>query len=182
MRIKDNDKYKEIHIKVFNTGKLEIPGIRSDSLLETVLNLLVEILQPLVNNKLLSYDLNQCDTVLINSNFNCGFYINRDKLLNILKYKYQIDCIFDACQYPGIQCKYYYTDKNEKDYKLSFMIFRTGSILIVGKCDEDILYKIHNYIKTLLMDEYHIINVKNTDVIKNANKKKKIRKRVIYID
>ena len=54
----------------------------------------------------ISYDLSKCETVLINSNFNCGFYLNRDKLLDILKYKYKIDCIFDACQYPGIQCKY----------------------------------------------------------------------------
>ena len=177
MRIKEGDIFKEIHIKVFNTGKLEIPGIRSDSLLEKVLNLLVEILQPPIENKLLSYDLNQCDTVLINSNFNCGFYINRDKLLNILKYKYQIDCIFDACQYPGIQCKYYYTDENGKDYKLSFMIFRTGSILIVGKCDENILYKIYDYIKNLLINEYHLINVKNTDMVKNGNKKRKSEKR-----
>ena len=182
MRIKENDIYKEIHIKVFNTGKLEIPGIRSDSLLQNVLNLLVEILQPLVNNQELTYDLNECDTVLINSNFNCGFYINRDKLLDILKYKYKIDCIFDACQYPGIQCKYHYSDESGKDYKISFMIFRTGSILIVGKCDENILYKIYNYIKNLLVDEFYMINVKNVDVVKPANKKKKIRKKIIYVD
>ena len=182
MRIKKDDIYKEIHVKVFNTGKLEIPGIRCNYLLDKVLNLLVKILRPIINNEQLNYDLNMCETVLINSNFNCGFYINRDKLLNILKYKYKIDCIFDACQYPGIQCKYYYTDENGKDYKLSFMIFRTGSILIVGKCDEDILYKIYNYIKKLLIDEYYMINVKNIDAIKYTNKKKKIRKKVIYID
>ena len=106
-----------------------------------MLDLLVKILKPYTNDNLIC-NKNDCETVLINSNFNCGFYINRDKLYNILKYQYKIDCIFDACQYPGIQCKYYYTDTdNDKLYKISFMIFRTGSILIVGKCNENIFPK-----------------------------------------
>ena len=37
---------------------------------------------------------------------------------------------------------------------LSFMIFRTGSILIVGKCNETILYKIYDFIKNILATEY----------------------------
>ena len=32
------DLYKEFHVKVFNTGKLELPGIRSDSDLQLVYN------------------------------------------------------------------------------------------------------------------------------------------------
>jgi len=181
LRVLEKDVFKEIHVKVFNTGKLEIPGIRCDKLLKKVLDLLVKIINPLIDDDL-SYDMTNCETVLINSNFNCGFYINRDKLLDILKYKYHIDCIFDACQYPGIQCKYDYKDENGKNYRISFMIFRTGSILIVGKCDEDILNIIYNYIKNLLIQEYHLINIKSTDPVKDVNKKKKLKKKVIYID
>ena len=33
------------------------------------------------------------------------------------------------------------------------MIFRTGSILIVGKCNDDILNNVYEYIKNLLKDE-----------------------------
>ena len=51
---------------------------------------------------------------------------------------------------------------DNKLYKISFMIFRTGSILIVGKCDDDILNIIYEYIKNLLIKEYDMINVKNT--------------------
>ena len=181
LRIKENKNFREIHVKVFNTGKLEIPGIRSDTILIKVLNIVTEILQDITGEDNLNYDINKCETVLINSNFNCGFYINRDKLLDILKYKYHIDCIFDACQYPGIQCKYYYEMDNKK-CKISFMIFRTGSILIVGKCDDNLLYETYNYIKNLLITEYHVINVKNTDVVKTIIKKKKYKKRTIYID
>jgi len=160
MRVKSDDKFKEIHVKVFNTGKLEIPGIRTDPLLEKTLDLLVKILTSISGIKDLSYDKSKTETVLINSNFNCGFYINRDILLNILKYKYQIDCIFDACQYPGIQCKYNYTTESGEKYRISFMIFRTGSILIVGKCEEDVLYKIYHNIRETLLEEYSLIKVR----------------------
>ena len=183
MRLNVDGAFKEVHVKVFNTGKLEIPGIRCNKLLVKVMDLLVEILKPLTESETLTYDINHCETVLINSNFNCGFYINRDKLLDILKYKYKIDCIFDSCQYPGIQCKYNYADEavTESKYRISFMIFRTGSVLIVGKCDENTLIYIYEFIKNLLITEYMEINVKNTEPVKDANKKKKkVKKRSIF--
>ena len=182
LRINQNENYKEIHVKVFNTGKLEIPGIRYDSTLITTLDILVNILRKYSDDESINYDLSKSETVLINSNFNCGFYLNRDILLDILKYKYKIDCVFDACQYPGIQCKYNYVN-NDVIYKLSFMIFRTGSILIVGKCDEDVLFKVYNRIKQILDDEYLDINVINTDTVKSTTKipNKKSKKRIIYV-
>lgn len=182
LRILENNIFKEIHVKVFNTGKLEIPGIRSNTLLVKVMDLVVSILKPITGISDLKYDINNCETVLINSNFNCGFYINREILLDILKYKYKINCVFDACQYPGIQCKYNYTDELDKKYKMSFMIFRTGSVLIVGKCDEYELYVIYDYIKNLLITEYNNIYVKNNEPTKDLSHKKKLKKRVIQVD
>ena len=109
LRIKENNKFREVHVKVFNTGKLEIPGVQNAEMLETSLAQLVKELAPIIeSDKELSYLHNKSETVLINSNFNCGYYINREKLFDILKYKYQINSVFDACSYPGIQCKYLY--------------------------------------------------------------------------
>ena len=45
MRVKYNNKYKECHVKVFNTGKLELPGIQTEEFLNLILNNLVETLQ-----------------------------------------------------------------------------------------------------------------------------------------
>lgn len=182
LRINQGDKFKEIHVKVFNTGKLEIPGIRDDSTLISTLDLLVHVLRLYSGDETINYDLSKSETVLINSNFNCGFYLNRDKLLDILKYKYKIDCVFDACQYPGIQCKYNFQD-NDIKYKLSFMIFRTGSILIVGKCDDDVLYKVYYYIKEILDNEYQNIYINNPEIQKNTKitSTKKNKKRIIYV-
>jgi len=182
LRLQDNNSFKEVHIKVFNTGKLEIPGIREDKLLQKTLDLLVNILNNNLDEKIEACSIKDAETVLINSNFNCGFYINRDKLLEILKTKYNVDSVFDACQYPGIQC-HMYIEKNEVTYKLSFMIFRTGSVLIVGKCYEDVLFEVYEKIKKILQEEYSEIYVSNTEQpIKDTVKNKKVKKKIITIN
>ena len=216
LRIVDEDdehrNFKEMHVKVFNTGKLEIPGLKTDAMLHKVQTLLVQILRPIVGDDL-DFQRNQCETVLINSNFKCGYYINRDALYNLLKYKYRINCNYDACSYPGIQCKFFYvqglwqqtgqqpahsmddaitmTNKHKKScndtkahYEISFMIFRTGSVLIVGKCNEDVLREIYEFIRTMLETEYMTIGkcLVSADTALEKKRVPKIRRKVLIFN
>ena len=112
MRLKNGDDYKESHVKIFNTGKLEIPGIQKSSYLDKILDSLVTYLQPYFKDTL-SWNKNDVDTVLINSNFTCNYYIDRDILCQILKYDYNLHVVYDPCSYPGIQCKFYYNKDNQ---------------------------------------------------------------------
>jgi TATA-box binding protein (TBP) (component of TFIID and TFIIIB) len=171
-RIEIENKYKEFHIKLFNTGKIEIPGIQSEENVGLVVSHIIKLLSPFYKTEVLEKR-EMRETILINSNFICNYYINRDELFNILKTKYSVKCSYDPCSYPGIQCKY----KLESS-EVSFMIFRTGSVLIVGKCEDEELYKIYNFIKTIFHDEFHNIYENNNEV-----SKKKIKKKVkkIYI-
>ena len=108
MRMKnetDND-FKEHHVKIFNTGKIGITGIRTNEGFYTLLKKVIEIIQPYVEKKL-EYIEESSETILINSNFNTGFFINREALYDILKIKYNIEAIYDPCSYPGIKCKFY---------------------------------------------------------------------------
>jgi hypothetical protein len=201
-RMKVDDSFKEFHVKVFNTGKVEIPGVQSQPVFEKVLALLIETLQPHMEC-VVGYKENSTETVLINSNFKCGFYINREALYDILRYKYNIQSIYDPCSYPGIQCKFYYNHdigiqtgsqiSEEKRVlhsnisEVSFMIFRTGSVLIVGKCDEYVLLLIYEFLKNILITEYKEIRQysdnANEDNVPPAtkDKKKKIRKKFITV-
>jgi hypothetical protein len=188
--------FKETHVKVFNTGKLEIPGIQETEYLYKVLDLLIYILNnhsPNKTNPEILYNKKDISTVLINSNFTCNYFIDRDKLSEILKYKYFIHIIYDPCSYPGIQCKFYYntihSDQNgicqcsrkcskkgsgngeNQCLEISFMIFRTGSVLIVGNCDEEILMIIYRFVKRVLIDEYVDIYIPGC---KQTKKKSKI--------
>ena len=217
--------FKEMHIKVFNTGKLEVPGIQNNASLQNVIDILISTLKNIIGEHV-DYQRNKCETVLINSNFNCGYYIDRDKLYDILKYKYRINSNYDSCSYPGIQCKFFYcidcvdcvdcvdciggketaetviqtiqtgqqptptiitTNSEHVDSKkyieISFMVFRTGSVLIVGKCEDYVLHDIYAFIKELLRVEFsnvgsHIINHEDT-VKKHVPK---LRTRVIVND
>lgn len=204
-RIITDEGFKEIHVKFFNTGKIEIPGIKNDYLM----NIILDEIDELFNKKMGLNNQIKRDTfttVLINSNFNCGYYVNREKLVDILKGKYCLSTSYDPCSYPGIMSKFYYNKDIETIEKinvnyvnqthkedssvLSFMIFRTGSILIVGKCNEKILYKIYDFIKNILATEYFNICQKNMDALKEGNGnlddtppiRKKIKRTYINID
>jgi hypothetical protein len=145
--------------------------------------------------------------VLINSNFNCGFYINRDRLHSILRGpKYNIEAAYDPCSYPGVKCKFYFnhdigfdttkqngtimqSDRvqkmselgyNKKYTEVSFMIFRTGSCLIVGNCSEPILRFIFEFIKQVLKNEFSEISAAMEDPVVKV-KNNKIRKKTIMM-
>lgn len=213
LRLRVATVFKEYHVKIFNTGKMEIPGVQNDVTYHEILTKIKEILLPHMEDGKLEYSKTN-ETVLINSNFNCGYYICRETLFDILKSKYDIQCIFDPCSYPGIQCKFYYHPKkgviqsgvqsskvenvskkderiehknkneDEKTVEVSFMIFRTGSILIVGRCNEDVLYIIYEFLKKILIDEYPNVNqkVNASEMNVTKDKTKKMRKRTILVD
>jgi TATA-box binding protein (TBP) (component of TFIID and TFIIIB) len=190
IRVKYNNAFKEIHVKIFNTGKLEIPGIQNDDLLIKTLDILMNTIKQHVSPEL-TYDNTKTETVLINSNFKCGYFIDRERLFDIIKSKYNINSSYDPCSYPGIQCEFYYDSSisiqtgkkpTANDFtKVSFMIFRTGSVLIVGKCTEDILYKIYLFVRTMLETEFNEIHIPNVDgaltckpIAKKTSRKKTI--------
>ena len=205
LRIKYNNEFREIHVKIFNTGKLEIPGILNTQLLDIVKEMIIDILKPFLIKSVEFLHNDSEENVLINSNFNCGFYINREKLHSILRsHKYNIESAYDPCSYPGVKCKFYFNNElgfdmkiqngqivekdrnmkmselgdNKKYTEVSFMIFRTGSCLIVGNCNENILKYIFEFIKNILYNEYHNISILNED--KNVKiKKTKLRKKII---
>jgi hypothetical protein len=206
IRFKYEGLYREIHVKVFNTGKIEIPGILNQGLLDIVKVLLLGAVQPFVATKLDFDESNSEGNVLINSNFNCGYFINREKLHGILINKYGIECAYDPCSYPGVKCKYYFNnevgfddtvqrgqilpkdreltmselDDNKKYTEVSIMIFRTGSCLIVGNCTEKILKFVFDYVKSVLAAEYNTIKVANEEPLSKI-KKTKLRKKTITL-
>jgi hypothetical protein len=243
IRFKYEEVFREIHVKVFNTGKMEVPGVFNRDQLDIVKNKIMTIIEPILSTLRDSPEpakekthFSECEgklraspersegedqfsvacegkleiiepltdeNVLINSNFNCGYYIDREKLHNILNSKYGIECSYDPCSYPGVKCKYYFNNKCEAheqdgqisnedrkmkmselgDYKkyteVSFMIFRTGSCLIVGNCSENILRFIFDFLKKLLYDEYPNISIINENTSIKEKKVKQKKKKII---
>ena len=209
LRFQYGGAFREIHVKIFNTGKMEIPGIVNDDLLNIVRVMILSILDPILPKSTPVHFIENAneDSVLINSNFNCGFYINREKLYSILRSdKYNIETAYDPCSYPGVKCKFYFNHEygfikekqlgyishddcnqrmdelgeNKKYTEVSFMIFRTGSCLIVGNCTLSILTYIYGFIKDMLSEEYGKIATSSEEHVTKI-KQIKIRKRMINV-
>jgi hypothetical protein len=204
LRFRFEGVFREIHVKVFNTGKMEIPGVVNNQLLEIIKEMVLNIINPHLEEPVSFVENTKDENVLINSNFKCGFFINREKFHSILNRKYGIETSFDPCSYPGVKCKFYFNNdlpfdktvqngkiieedrslkmselgENKKYTEVSFMIFRTGSCLIVGNCSEKILLFIFHFIKQILADEYSAISVMNEEVVAKT-KKSKIRKKTV---
>ena len=176
LRVHHEGIFHEVNLKVFNTGKLSFPGMLSQDLLDKSLHLVATRLTASGAGPI-THDPSSIDTVLVNSNFNCGFFIDRDALVQLLKYTHRLHVSYDPCSYPGIQCKYFIPRDSvdvgdgvcrcpsscaskrsgPKCQEVSFMVFRTGSVLIVGRCDEDTLRRVYNKLKRLLHTHYAAI-------------------------
>ena len=256
LRIPSNIKvnhFHEVHVKVFNTGKITIPGIvdNDEKLLDVTKQYIIDILQPnidtsihlipedeipllkkIVRNKKGEFPLvdpstiidtdsapmklpknshfeyiKQQSGVLINSNFNCGFYIDQMKLMEILQEKYKLEPTYNKSNYPGVKCKFYLNndlpldisvqtgkiddnDKNMKVFelkndakytKITFVIFRTGNNLILGNFSKKILLFIFDFVKNILMSEYeNIRTIQDEPTIKKQKKIKPRKKKIFY--
>lgn len=206
-----NNTFIEIHVKIFNTGKLEIPGILDATLYERIKVFILQVLSQHFLPHVLDFRAPTSENVIINSNFYVGFNINRDVLHGILRSeKYKIDTIYDSCTYPAVKSKFYFCNAlgfdpvlqrgtiqqedralktkdimvSDKYTKVSFMVFRTGSCLIVGNCTEEVLMFVYEFVKKVLTDEYEKIYVdggKDTPESKKAQKKTKLRKRKMMV-
>lgn len=189
--------FREFNVKAFNTGEIEIPGVQSDHMFQTILERVIALFQPFYETPL--KPLGHTNTVLINSNFNCGFYLHRETLFDILKKKYHLQAMFDPCAYQGIKCKFFYeptleiqhginheirgkdttTTTTLKKNIITVSIFRTGSVLIIGKFEEHVLQEIYSFFTSVLQTEFpHIFQRFITEdemVTRAKNKERKKR-------
>jgi hypothetical protein len=186
--------FREYHVKLFQTGNVEIPGTADSACIPVIMDELKNQLSSFMDAQLI-YTRSLFCTILINSAFRCNFTIHLKPLISILNKKYHILATFDKCSSPGIQCKFYYNThispelqtgvkpdyeptststsdikKKNKTFKIkkqemavagikeiTFIIFRTGGVLVVGKCNEFELMHIYKFIKRMLVAEYETI-------------------------
>jgi len=218
LRLRYKEGFKEIVAKVFNGGVLSLPGMLDSELLDRTLMMVNKVLgdasmRMAPESPPLQHKPGSVTNVMVNSNFWCGFGLDRDKVVNLMTHKYHLETTYDPSRYPGVMCRYYIRDDCETcgvcpcnppcstleigngkgrkratkagDHKLcqpmTFMMFQTGSVLIVGRCDNDSLHCVHRFVATTLLTNK--ADIQNGPGERPSKKQvhKKSRKRLAYL-
>ena len=218
LRLRYKNSFKEIVTKVFNKGILSLPGMLDQELLDRTLMMVNQVLgeaslRMSPEKPPLQYKPGTITDVMVNSNFWCGFGLDRDKLVDLMVNKYHLETTYDPSNYPGVACRYYTRDDcdtcgvcpcnppcstleigNGKGRKratkvgdhtpclpMTFMMFRTGSVLIVGRCANDLLSKVHKIVARMLLSNKAAIQSGPGTCPSKKNVRKKSRKRLAYL-
>ena len=170
---------KVINMKVFNNGKIQMTVLIDEQQIHNVLYLFIKECNTLSEKVLIDNDnpkIIYSDIVLINSDFDIGFPINREIL-----YRYLIRdgyfCTYEPCQYPGINIKYYNnvlnnngicnctevcdgkgnSNGNGECKRITLAIFKSGKIIITGGKELDQVYNAYRFITDYLIRYKQII-------------------------
>ena len=103
--------FKEVNIKLFKNGGVQMTGIPSDQFAQDTLawlaNELTLFSQPILDDKPAP---NRYSIQLINSDYHVNGNINREKLHEILVNRYNLFSSFESTIYQGCDTKYFYNE------------------------------------------------------------------------
>lgn len=155
LRRKWNDGWKEMNMKVFANGGIQMTGLPQQEFAIKSLELMLDIIKSLPKNPFTKEPmLQKICTYLINTDYSLNCEINQDMLQHILVDEYNLFSMFEKTIYQGVNAKYFYniapdripgictckipctgkgTGEGEGECKrITLSIFRTGSIIITG--------------------------------------------------
>tara|TARA_B100000900_G_scaffold379009_1_gene363588 strand:+ start:136 stop:900 length:765 start_codon:yes stop_codon:yes gene_type:complete len=169
---------KVINVKIFNNGKIQMTGLKGieqgKGVVESIRNIIKKIDSKIndddkiADNK--NFVVNKYEIVLINSDFNIGYNINRD-ILHRHIIQMNIFSSYEPLIYPGVNIKYFYnSDYNDGICKCSNLcngkgnsngdgnckritiaVFKSGSIIITGANSINQLLESYNFINNLMI-------------------------------
>lgn len=168
------EQYK-INIKLFKNGSIQMTGCKMISAavyaLEKLFNILkmpAHINDKIDDNKryaepyifLNLVDIYAFKIAMINSDFDIGFNINREKLFDKLT-KDKYDCTFDPSRHAGVNIHYKNSDKtldaSGKEHVSTILVFDKGKIIITGARNYRQIMECFKFINTYLLENYNKI-------------------------
>jgi hypothetical protein len=105
--------WKEINVKLFKNGGIQMTGIRSAEMAHETLVWLLHHIQesctgiPLFEGTL---HIHKFQVHLINSDFSIGAPIRRDALHTLLTHTYHLPCLYETTVYQGVKTKYFFNE------------------------------------------------------------------------
>jgi TATA-box binding protein (TBP) (component of TFIID and TFIIIB) len=148
--------WKEVNLKLFSNGSVQMTGIASEEFATETLHWLLREVERLPRSPFGGEpSVVKFNIQLINSDFSVGVPLRRDKLHEIITRRYSIFSILESTIYQGVNTKYYYNEKSDKTRpgqctctefckgqgqgdgdgnckKITISFFQTGNIIITG--------------------------------------------------
>jgi hypothetical protein len=177
-------KFKEVNIKLFKNGGIQMTGIPSDTFAQETLAWLAAELssfsQPVLDGKAAPH---RYSIQLINSDYQVNGNINREKLHEILVNEYNLFSSFESTIYQGCDTKYFYNEAAAQQpgavegicgceemcagngdgrtlgqcKEITISPFHTGSVIITGARRFEQIEKAYVFINKILTKHCHEI-------------------------
>lgn len=167
--VPDKLQNKPVNVKLFKNGSVQMTGCVTlqnslDALVRVCNILSIKIKKKsLCDNKNLIDSVTKYNICMINSNFDIGFCIDRNRLLKILKDE-KLDVMFDSTSHAGVKIKY-----TIGEVVITLLIFEKGKIIITGVKDFKQLKNAYDFINHLLLKYYsEIFKLSNKIVLQIA--------------
>ena len=165
-------KDKIVNMKVFNNGRIQMTGLKSEKQGLDIIQLFINELKNIPQERLeeildnLDPERNESKIVLINSDFDVHSKINRDLLHRKVIEKGYFSS-YEPCTYPGVNIKYYYNELDHNDgicrcagicngkghnccKSITIAVFNSGKIIITGGQSYEHLNVAYNFITKII--------------------------------
>lgn len=155
---------RKLNIKLFKNGAIQITGCREISYVIWALSNVLRMIKK--NNtgffSAFSDVLNVYNfkIALINSNFNIGFRVNREKLFNLLVENNQ-ECVYDSSGHAGVIISF---ESQITKHKPTIIVFGKGVIIITGALSYRQVMECYKFINIFLLEHYNDVVDKMIDI------------------
>lgn len=163
--------WKEINVKLFRNGGVQMTGVRSESMCQNAIDWLVSYIKAHCPSKVFEDEtrIHKMQIQLVNTDFSIGARIKRDALYKILSEKFHLTVSYEPSIYQGVKTKYFYNaqkpascppglcpceklckgaadgDRLGHCKKITISPFQTGQIIITGARTMDQIQEAYDF-------------------------------------
>jgi TATA-box binding protein (TBP) (component of TFIID and TFIIIB) len=166
--------WKEINVKLFRNGGVQMTGVRSIEMSKDTIRWLILFLQTHCTGQAIfagTPTIHKEQVQLINTDFSVGAKLRRDILHTVLSETYRLNSSYESAIYQGVKTKYFYNSQRPSTAppglcpcpklckgtgdgetignckKITISPFQTGQVIITGARTMEQIYEAYEFIK-----------------------------------
>lgn len=171
--------WKEINVKLFRNGGVQMTGVRSIEMSSEALHWLIGYLSATCTGAPIfasAPSIHKEEIQLVNTDFSIGAKVRRDMLHRILSDVYHLNSSYESAIYQGVKTKYFYNAQRPDGHppglcpcaklckgtgdgskigeckKITISPFQTGQVIITGARTMEQIYEAYEFIKKVFSD------------------------------